>query len=298
MTERILDLSDTPARLRSDTGRLVVERPETEALFVPFGELAAVILAHPRISITQAALHQLSAANVCLITCAADRTPSGMLLPLVGHSTQTERFARQAAAGRPLRKRLWKQVVQAKLRAQGRLLERVRGTDAGLAALSRRVRSGDPENREAEGARRYWPVLFPGGGFRRSRFGGDLNPHLNYGYAVLRSQCARGLAGVGLHPSLGLHHHNRYDAFSLASDMMEPFRPIVDGAVVSLDVPSASAHVLNRQQKAVILTALTSRYEAQGESRRLSDWLGRAASSLARIFMGHASVLDLPEFRP
>jgi hypothetical protein len=164
--------------------------------------------------------------------------PAAMLLPLSTHSTQTERFARQAAVSLPTRKRAWQQIVQAKLRAQARLLEETTGADQGLHVMAGRVRSGDPDNLEAQAARVYWPALFgkeaSGEAFRRDPEGEGINVHLNYGYAVLRAIVARALCASGLHPSLGVHHHNRYDTFCLADDLMEPFRPLVDRVVAGL----------------------------------------------------------------
>ena len=284
MTDRILDISDRPARLTASGGLLVIDfgkpwgassrgeagtaasgqKPhhpptpssaeegarlardpesglrarDTQTQTIPFADIAVLVTSHPQICFTQAVLAGLAAAGGMLIVSNEKHLPAAMLLPLSTHSTQTERFARQAAVSLPTRKRAWQQIVQAKLRAQARLLEETTGGDAGLRLMAGKVRSGDPDNLEAQAARIYWQALFGKGAlgepFRRDPEGEGINVHLNYGYAVLRAIVARALCAAGLHPSLGVHHHNRYDTFCLADDLMEPFRPLVDRVVARL----------------------------------------------------------------
>jgi CRISPR-associated protein Cas1 len=284
MTERILDISDRPARLTASGGLLVIDlgKPwgahvggepgtsspvqeshrslapsraeeggrarrdpesglsarDTQTQTIPFADIAVLVTSHPQISFTQAVLAGLAAAGGMFIVSNEKHLPAAMLLPLSTHSTQTERFARQAGVSLPTRKRAWQQIVRAKLRAQARLLEEATGSDGGLGVMAGKVRSGDPDNLEAQAARIYWQALFgrgaSGEAFRRDPDGGGVNVHLNYGYAVLRAIVARALCASGLHPSLGVHHHNRYDTFCLADDLMEPFRPLVDRVVARL----------------------------------------------------------------
>lgn len=295
MTDRIIDLSEEPARLSVRYSNLVIEREDAEAVTVPLEELAVLVVSHPQVSLTHAVLAGLAESGGVFVACDGKRLPTGMFLPLTGHFTQAERFERQASASLPTRKRLWQQIVRAKLRAQAQLLSELYNSDHGIVALIPRVRSGDPDNVEGMASRRYWPVLFANKSFYRDRYGPPPNQHLNYGYAVLRAVVARALCAAGLHPSLGLHHHNRYDAFRLADDLMEPFRPIVDRAVVdlmrhhSLDVP------LNRETKAEILKALSGRLLLKGEWRTLFDTVARAASSLTAVFAGERKDLLLSE---
>ena len=155
-----------------------------------------------------------------------------MLLPLEGHSTQGERFALQAAVSLPTRKRLWRDIVHSKILAQSIILKEFWEIDRGLEQMASRVLIKNAANVEAQAARRYWKSLFGDSNFRRDRDAQDQNRFLNYGYAVLRAIVVRAVCGAGLHPSLGLHHHNRYDAFRLADDLVEPFRPSVDRVVV------------------------------------------------------------------
>jgi CRISPR-associated protein Cas1 len=304
---------------------------DTQTQTIPFADVAVLVTSHPQISFTQAVLSGLAAAGGMFIVSNEKHLPAAMLLPLSTHSTQTERFARQAAVPLPTRKRAWQQVVQAKLRAQARLLEETTGADQGLRQMAGRVRSGDPDNLEAQAARIYWQALFgknaSGEAFRRDPEGGGVNVHLNYGYAVLRAIVARALCASGLHPSLGVHHHNRYDTFCLADDLMEPFRPLVDRVVARLRrsaLPSpdeegagrgatappsdavipaqagihAPAIQLDQNSKKAILEDLLVRYTADGESRTLFDWVSRAASSLVGLIEDREDKLNFSDLLP
>jgi CRISPR-associated protein Cas1 len=195
-----------------------------------------------------------------------------------------------------VRKRLWRQIVRAKIMAQAALLVELRGRDFGLGVLARHVRSGDPANIEARAARRYWPAVFADLNFRRQRDNEDQNVLLNYGYAVLRAIVARAISAAGLHPSLGIHHHNRYDAFCLADDLMEPFRPAVDHAVADYMATHDAPYGLEPGAKQHIITELTGRYSMGGELRTLFDVAARMAGSLADVFLGTGKGLDLPDF--
>ena len=295
MTDRIIDIADAPAWLHSRNRLLVIEDEDGNEATVPYADLAALVVSHPRVTYSQSVLAELAAAGAAFVACDASRMPVAMLLPLVGQSVQAERFAQQAAASLPTCKRLWKQIVRAKIRAQARTLTDLRGDDQGLSNLVSRVRSGDPTNIEAQAGRRYWRALFDDNAFRRLRDAPDENRFLNYGYAVLRALVARAICAAGLHPGLGIHHHNRYDPFPLADDLMEPFRPIVDRAVVALcDARGADAD-LDRDAKAHLIGALTDRLGLGGEQRTLFDILGRLAVSLVRVFGGEARELVLPE---
>jgi CRISPR-associated protein Cas1 len=327
MTDLMIDLSESAMKLSSRGELLVLRRAETISTgtdeepsiegvkyeipkgarvhsetpdanpekTVPFADIAAVVAAHPHISISKNAITGLARAGAALVVCDEKFMPAAMMLPLHAHHAQTERFAIQAEAPLPLKKRLWQQIVEAKTRAQGSLLAELRGSDAGILAMSRRVRSGDPDNIEAQAARAYWPALFCDPDFRRDRYGGGPNALLNYGYAVLRGVTARAVAAAGLHPSLGLHHHNKYDAFCLASDMMEPFRCMVDRAAAIYCDDNGAPDPLDRDAKAAMLGALSGRLAFGGERRTLFDALSRSAASLAAVFEGKRKSLALPE---
>lgn len=296
MINRIVDFSEAPARLRVRLAQLIVQRQDLPEVSMPLADLAVMIVAHPQVTFTQAVLSGLALAGGVFVTCDGRNLPVGMLLPLAAHHTQAERFAAQAGAPLPIRKRLWQQIVRAKIKAQAALLTELHGTDHGVAVLAGRVRSGDPSNVEARAARRYWPNVFADLDFRRHRENEDQNILLNYGYAVLRAIVARAICAAGLHPSLGIHHHNRYNAFCLADDLMEPFRPAVDRAVAEYMGAHDEPYKLEAAAKQHIIGELTGRYMVDGEQRTLFDTAGRVASSLADVFLGNAEELELPDW--
>lgn len=295
MTDRLVDISEGPARLSVSLDRLVVKREGAEEVFIPLADIAALCVSHPNVVYTHAVLAGLARAGAALVVCNDRRLPAGLMLPLEGNTTQAERFIKQAEASQPLRKRLWSQLVQAKVRAQGRLLEQLHGHDFGLKALAGQVRSGDPDNIEAQASRRYWPVIFGDGGFRRDFEAEDQNRYLNYGYAILRALTGRAICSAGLHPSLGLHHHNRYNPYCLADDLMEPFRPLVDKAVAALCEARGPDAPLDAATKSALIGPMTGRLTIKGESRTMFDVLARLAASLAACFLGQRNKLNLPE---
>jgi CRISPR-associated protein Cas1 len=313
MTERILDISDRPVQLSVRNSLLVIRFTERqgsgraqsewhhrgtakEETTIPLSDLAALIVSHPQVSYTHAVLSGLAAAGATFIACDEKHLPAAMLLPLVSHSTQTERFAAQAQLSLPTGKRIWQEIVRAKLLSQARLLEERTERDWGLGPLASRVRSGDAGNLESQAARLYWRALF--GDFHRDPEGEGINSCLNYGYAVVRAIVARALCGAGLHPSFGVHHHNRYDAFCLADDLMEPFRPLVDRVVARLRDEHGPKVALDKESKRVILEGVLARYMAEGESRTIFDWASHIASSLAAVIEGREDKLHVPLLIP
>jgi CRISPR-associated protein Cas1 len=291
---RILDITETGARLSLSLERLMVTGGDASQVAVPIEDLGVVVLGSPEITITQPAIAGLMRAGAALIVCDHRRLPSGMMLPFQGHHLQTARMRAQAAVTAPLRKRVWQQLIQAKIRFQGEFLENVTGRDLGLIALSTRVRSGDPENLEAQAARRYWRGLPLPHGFRRSVETRDLNQFLNYGYALLRAVVARAICAAGLHPSLGVHHRNQFNAYCLADDLMEPFRPVVDGVVVRHRELFQQSPILSVQTKQLLLEGIM-RSHAVGEvKRRLPDAVQLLASSLAKVLVERSGNLELP----
>lgn len=294
MTDRIIDLSESAAYLRVEHRQLVIERPDQPQASVPLTETAAVVLAHPRASCSLPAFGGLMDAGAAVVVCNGRNLPVGMMLPLVSHSTQTQRFAAQAGAALPLKKRLWQRIVKRKILAQAELLVELRDNDFGLVELARRVRSGDAGNLESQAARRYWPALFDNPAFRRRYDAEDQNRLLNYGYAVLRAVVGRAICAAGLHPSLGLHHHNQYNAFCLADDLMEPYRPLVDAAVVQHAASYGQDAPLDRLAKQSLLEAITKPYRADDEVRTLFEIISRTACSLAGVYLGERRELTYP----
>lgn len=293
MGDRVIDLSEQGAYLSLRNGLLCV-KAESGTAEVPVDELAVVIAANPQVTFTHGALSALAQAGVMVVCCDEKRLPAAMLLAVQGNHVQTERFARQVAVSEPTRKRLWQQVVQEKIRAQARVLMERNGQDAGLGPLANTVRSGDPDNLEAQAARRYWSALFPVG-FRRNPMDEDQNILLNYGYAVVRALVARSIVGAGLHPSFGLHHHNRGNPFCLADDLMEPLRPMVDRVVARWVDEHGPQAPLDRAARTALVGVCLGPAAIEGETRALPDAVFRMASSLEAVFAGRGKRLSIPD---
>lgn len=295
MTDRVLDFSEEPARLSVRLENLVIERDEQPPRLIPMAEIGVVVVSHPRVSYTHSVLMLLALKGCAFVTCDERRLPIAMLLPLQSNVTQTERMIAQAAATEPVRKRLWKRVVRAKIQAQARALDACGLDGQPVRALLPEVKSGDAGNVEAQAARRYWSALsgrmFPED-FHREPDGPWPNALLNYGYAVLRAIVARALCGAGLHPSLGLHHHNRYNPFCLADDLMEPLRPLVDKAVIGFLRQNTGVAEVTKAARGHMIEKLMDRYIHQDEARTVFDLSGRAASRLAKVFVGEALAKD------
>lgn len=294
MRNRILEISKQPARLRVEHRQLIIQIPEGLAHTIPLEEIAVLVVAHPQVSYTQSVLSKLIGNGGAFVICDEKRMPNGMLLPLDTHSTQTVHFREQLELPLPRRKRLWQQVVQSKIAMQAMLLVEQTGCDHGLTRLIGQVRSGDPGNVEAHAARRYWPAVF-GTGFRRDRGAQDVNAMLNYGYAILRAATARAVCASGLHPSIGLHHHNKYNAWCLADDLMEPFRPCIDRAVYQLSEGGRKTPEMSTETRTTILQSLTGWLGVNDTQRTLFDALAIAAQSLRRAMQDSAVQLEFPE---
>ena len=294
--EKIIDISDGPARLSVKYSQVVIKRGDSEeAAVAPLNEIAALLVSHPAVTYTNAVLSGICANGGIFVLCNEKRMPAGMLLPLENHYVQAERFSEQTQASVPLKKRLWKEIITAKVSAQGRLLSVLKGKDEGLSMLASRVQSGDSSNIEAQAARRYWSALF-GEDFSRDADMEGPNALLNYGYAVLRASTARAICAAGLHPSFGLHHHNKYDSFRLADDLMEPFRPVVDETVYMLIKERGHDAGLDKQSKAFIVSSIIDKeFLIEDEWRGFFDTLSRTASSLAAVYLGKRKSLLLME---
>ena len=295
MRNRILDFSQQGGYLKLHLENLIILQDGLETARIPIEDIAVVVLANPKIVISQSVLAALMKQNVSVVICGPNKMPAGMSMSLWANYIQTERFRHQIEASKPVRKRLWRQVVQVKVRMQGKLLEALHGDDYGLIALAGIVASGDTGNIEARAARKYWANLFKEYDFKRDVNAGDQNRMLNYGYAILRSVVARSLCASGLHLSLGLHHCNRYNPFVLADDIMEPFRPLVDYRVVKCVQENGTKCRLGSQEKEKIIGGILSSYRYQGEERTLFDWLSRVSSSLVAVFEGRGRKLFIPE---
>ena len=295
MVDRVIDLSEESAKLSVRNFLLHIKRDEKETVTIPLAEIAVIVVSHPMVTYTQSVLSGLCISGGAFITCDEKHLPVGILLPIAANYVQTERFAQQAKASEPTKKKLWQQVTKAKVKAQGKLLDELHKDDAGLLELAKKVLSGDTSNIEAQASQRYWKNIFNNPKFRRERFAKDQNRFLNYGYTVLRAIVARGICAAGLHPSLGIHHHNKYDAFCLASDLMEPFRALVDKSVVKIANEFGDDAPMDKEVKGALLSTFLQRFELDGESRTLFDIAFKTASSLAQVYAGEKKKLVLPE---
>lgn len=290
MVKRTIEISTDGTRLRSRQRQLEIARDNQVLAAVPFEDLGVLIVDSRAVSLTSAVLDDCAASGSALIVCNGTHTPSALLLPFEGNTLHAERLRAQVSAPQPLVKQLWTRMVQAKIRNQAAQL----GPDAPcygqLFAIADGVKSGDSANAEAHAARLYWRDCFRDvkdfENFSRSRGGLPPNHYLNYGYMVLRATVARGLCAAGMHPALGLHHSNRYNAFALADDVMEPFRPWVDRRVWQL--ADAGNEVLGKVEKAHLLEVLTDRAQMEGESRPLLVAIERTCASLAGVLMASA----------
>ena len=277
-------------------GQLLVRLPAEEgSRSIPIEDIGVLILDHQQISITHGLMNALEAHKCALITCSANHMPSGLFLPLDAHSLQSERFRAQIEATLPLKKQLWQQTVRMKIQNQARVLEEVYAhPQANMLVWVKQVRSGDPDNLEARAAAYYWANLFPSlPKFTREREESAPNALLNYGYALLRAVVARSLVSVGLLPTLGIHHHNRYNAYCLADDIMEPYRPYVDKFVQEIyerEYPES----LTKDIKHRLLTIMEQDVVIDGITHPLSIATSLTASSLVRCFEGSSKQIDYP----
>ncbi|MBN2522369.1 MAG: type II CRISPR-associated endonuclease Cas1 [Bacteroidales bacterium] len=260
---------------------------------IPVEDLGFVVLEHKQIIISMPLLDELAANNVAVIFCNSSHMPHSMLFPLEGNHLQGELFRQQVSISEPLKKGLWKQTVEAKITNQARLLDKLGKEWNDIQTLAKDVKSDDSTGREGVAARLYWTRLF-GEGFTRERYGPFPNNFLNYGYIVLRAAVARALTGSGLMPTFGIHHHNRYNAYCLADDIMEPYRPFVDEQVFQLAGSYPGLEDLEKEIKAELLNVLVRDVHFGKTTRPLMVGLSQTTASLARCFSGSQKKIDYP----
>ncbi len=293
-----------PAYLSVKNEQLVINLPQsgnetadTSTKTIPIEDIGVVVLDNPQITLTHFAIEKLLDNNCALITCNSQHLPAGLLLPLEGNSVQSERFSDQIHASIPLKKQLWQQTVIAKIENQQRNLKQLHGNQAKeLLFWSEKVNSGDTQNIEARAAAYYWKNIFPQlNGFTRDREGIFPNNLLNYGYAILRAIIARSLVASGLLPTLGIHHHNRYNAYCLADDIMEPYRPVVDRLVVGIMSEIENCAFLTKEVKAKLLTIPVLDVVINGKRSPLMVAAGITTASLYRCYSGETRKIAYPE---
>lgn len=298
MLRKTIEIATPGTRLSVAHRQLVIERPEQPKSTLPIEDIGVLIVDDRRASYTQTVFTELLGAGATLMVTGPDHLPLGMMLPLDAHHVQTERHRAQVEASEPTRKQIWRALVAAKLAQQGCMLDHFAPGPNGLAAMARRVRSGDPDNLEAQGAQRYWPLLF-GKDFRRDRAAEGVNALLNYGYAVLRAALARAIVASGLIPSLGVFHKNRANPFCLADDLFEPYRPFVDWRVKLLTLEREEAPSLDeRVVRAALLSLFNETIRVGDRKLPLLLALQTSAASLSRALTGGDRALALPEGLP
>ena len=295
--KRTIEVATPGTKLYTRDEQLIVARPQESLTSVPIEELGVVVLDEARCSVTQSLLSKLAESCVCVVVCGRKHLPTGLLLPISGHSLQVQVQRIQLDATLPRKKRLWQKIIQAKIRAQGALLQHLSGSDWGLNKMANRVLSGDTTNIEAQAAQRYWRRLFDET-FRRDRDQDGGNALLNYGYAIIRAAVARTIVATGMLPSIGLHHHNRSNAFCLADDLVEPYRPFVDARVREIVFQSGTQPNLisldDRTIRAELLGVLSESVKIDGSSTPLGLSIAITTSSLRKCLESAESLLLLP----
>ena len=290
---RIIDITQESTRLSCYQENLVIEVDGVKNLF-PFMDIAALILSNRQVILTQPVLASLASHNIVAIVCDAKHLPCGMLLPLSAHYAQTQVFDIQSRLALPAKKRVWRSLIKAKIKAQGEVLSKTQGDDFGLMGMVHKVKSGDTTNIEGRAARRYWTMLF-GPGFKRDWQAKDQNSMLNYGCAIIRGLGARSLCASGLHPCLGVHHHHRSNPFALADDFIEPLRPLVDFQVWRWYRQNEDPGVgLTKEAKSFLLSRFTDRFEIGGQYRTLFSGLNQMASSFVKVCRGESTDIAVP----
>jgi len=290
MVGQILELNRPGLTVHKRRGFLAVDDGGVESGRIGLDDVEAVLAASPGLMWSNSALAELAARLVPIMVLGSAFTPVAVVLPLDGHHAQAERFRAQADAVLPLRKQAWATLVRHKIAAQADALDRVGTPSERLRRLLVAVRSGDPDNREAQAAQAYWPLMM-GRDFRRERTAEGSNAMLNYGYAVLRAGTARAIVAAGLHPSLSLHHKSGGDALALADDLMEPFRPTVDLIVHRLMAAGRTGVEDSRED---LVACLNADFPTRNGSTPLSQVLVRLAQSLASSFLDRKLRLDFP----
>lgn len=298
-----------PAYLSLKSKQLVIKLPDAKGDMPDFGnpdsfsvvktipieDIGVVIIDHQQITLTQGILDSLLENNCAVVTCDSKHMPTGLLLPLAGNTVQNERFRQQLDASLPLRKQLWQQTVIQKIRNQAAVLAYSTGEKhKNMSVWADSVKSGDTDNMEGRAAAYYWKNLFPDNPkFIRGQDEDNPNALLNYGYAILRAIVARALVGSGLLPTIGIHHHNRYDAYCLADDIMEPYRPYVDRMVYEIVLQGYGTE-LSKEIKQKLLSLPTIEVHIDGQRRPLMLAVSQTSASLVKCFSGEIRKITYP----
>lgn len=286
-----------PAYLSLKDRQLVIRLPDKDNLITrPIEDIGVVVIDNKQITLTSVLIDALLGNNCALITCDSSHLPVGLMLPLCGNTTQSERFRHQLSASLPLKKQLWQQTIAQKIANQAQVLKECFGVEVGnMMKWSNNVKSGDSDNLEARAAAYYWRNMFDDEDFFiRDRDGLPPNNLLNYGYAILRAVVARGLVSSGMLPTLGIHHHNRYNAYCLADDIMEPYRPYVDELVVNIRKEFDDTDFLDKEIKKRLLSIPTIEVRINNHRRPLMVAVTETTASLYKCFSGEMRKIAYP----
>jgi len=324
MIKKIIEISQAKTYLAVRNKQLVIRQTtaegpstssgqggcSTQESKIPCEDVGVLIVDHVGTTYTHSVFAELLKNGAAIVLCGGNHHPAGMLLPIEGNTLQSERFREQIEAKEPVKKRLWQQIIRAKIRHQAKLSGKDSDTYKALMALREEVRSGDPDNIEAQASKKFWAVYLPQmdsthstssgqagspQGFRRDIGGAPPNNMLNYGYMVMRAAVARALCSAGLLPCIGVHHHNRYNAFCLADDVVEPFRGFVEAKVRDICLSDGVPEELTQEIKAKLLEVLYQDVTIAGFSGPLMVGLHRTAASLQKCFAEEQKELELPE---
>lgn len=307
MIKRVLCFTN-PAYLSLRQGQIVYQLPEvvhaknvTEEFrqsdrTIPIEDVGVVVLDNKQITITSGLMAALLESNCAIITCNDQHLPIGLELPLTGNSIQNERFRQQLDASEPLKKQMWQQTIVSKILGQAHVLEEVEVENANMRAWAKDVRSGDTENMEARAAAYYWRSVFHDPYFIRGQEGDPPNNLLNYGYAIIRAMMARSLVAAGLLPTLGIHHHNRYNAYCLADDIMEPYRPLVDQMVISMMNRYQDISEITTEMKRDLLGLSTIDVNIDGHRSPMMIAMQTTANSVQKCFAGESRKIIYPDW--
>jgi len=285
-------LIENKSAITSKNLQLVIKSEIRESI-IPIEDIGFLVLDHQEIYISLPAMNLLVESNTSIIICGKNHLPNGMFLNLNSHHIQQEIFKNQIEASMPLKKQLWQQTIVEKITNQGVLLQRITSKKNAFEFLASKVLSGDTTNMEGVAAQQYWKSFFEIN-FKRERFGDYPNNFLNYGYAILRAATARALSGSGLLNTLGIHHKSKYNAFALADDIMEPFRPLVDEKVFEI-MQHYDEQELNTKIKSELLQVLTTTVYFKDEKSPLMVALQKTASPLQQCYTGKRKKIKYPK---
>ena len=289
---------ENPAYLNLQLEQLVISYPQefVKPITIPIEDIGIIVIESLHVTITSTLLNKLVQYGVGIYCCDEQHMPSGLMLPLDGHTQQTERIRTQLDASLPLKKNLWQQTVSAKIVNQARLLHSRNQEVENLMRWSREVQSGDQKNHEARAAVHYWSRLFPWEEFTRNPEGESPNHLLNYGYSILRGITARALVSSGMLPMLGIFHKNKYNAFGLADDIMEPYRPFVDALVLELVDSGEDFHQMKKEFKIHLMSIMRTDVMIDGQKSPLMVAMSRTTSSLYDCYAGKTRKILYPVY--